>query len=58
MAQPNQPDSDPADLAGMPMQPTGSGTTDLEIAKLQDAIADGTPDPEIETGIIDEGGPA
>ena len=38
----------PADL---PIQPTGSGVTDLEIAKLQAAVEDGTEDPSIETPI-------
>ena len=54
MAQPTLPDSDLAETGALPLQPTGSGATDLEIAKLQNAVADGTPDPEIETGIIDD----
>lgn len=38
----------PADL---PIQPTGNGVTDMEIAKLQAAVEDGTEDPSIETPI-------
>ena len=36
----------PADL---PIQPTGNGVTDMEIAKLQAAVEDGAEDPSIET---------
>ncbi len=38
----------PADL---PIQPTGNGVTDMEIAKLQAAVEDGAEDPSIETPI-------
>ena len=38
----------PADL---PVQPTGNGVTDMEIAKLQAAVEDGAEDPSIETPI-------
>ena len=38
----------PADL---PIQPTGNGVTDMEIAKLQAAVEDGAEDLSIETPI-------
>lgn len=41
----------PADL---PIQPTGNGVTDMEIAKLQAAVEDGTEDSSIETPIPDD----
>jgi hypothetical protein len=41
----------PADL---PIQPTGNGVTDMEIAKLQAAVDDGAEDPSIETPVPDE----
>lgn len=45
MADPND------DSAGIvpPIQPTGSGVADLEIAREQDALADGEPLPEDES---------
>lgn len=41
----------PADL---PIQPTGNGVTDMEIAKLQAAVEDGAEDTTIETPIPDD----
>lgn len=41
----------PADL---PVQPTGNGVTDMEIAKLQAAVDDGTEGPSIETPFPNE----
>lgn len=41
----------PVDL---PIQPTGNGITDMEIAKLQAAIDDGAEDPSIETPLPDD----
>ncbi len=38
----------PADL---PIQPTGNGVVDMEIAKLQAAVDDGIEDPSIATPI-------
>ncbi|KQT32526.1 hypothetical protein ASG29_12200 [Sphingomonas sp. Leaf412] len=38
----------PADL---PIQPTGNGVTDMEIARLQAAVEDGVEDPSIESPI-------
>jgi hypothetical protein len=35
----------------LPLQPTGNGVTDMEIAKLQAAVDDGAEDPSIETPI-------
>ena len=35
----------------LPIQPTGNGITDMEIAKLQAAVDDGAEDPSIETPI-------
>lgn len=47
------PDIDsPADL---PIQPTGSGTADLEIARLQAAVEDGVEDPAITMPVPDDG---
>lgn len=37
--------------AVMPIQPTGNGVTDMEIARLQAAVEDGIEDPSIHTPI-------
>jgi len=55
----------PADFADLPLQPTGSGIADMEIARLQDELAQGErpegdaaedriADASVEAGIADE----
>lgn len=41
-------------LAELPIQPTGNGVTDMEIAKLKAAVEDDTEDTTIETSIPDD----
>lgn len=41
----------PADL---PIQPTGNGVTDMEIARLQAAIEGGVEDPSIEVPTLND----
>ncbi len=53
MADPIHPeprDPDPRDVSDLPLQPTGSGVADTEIAMMQAAVADDT----AEAGIADE----
>lgn len=41
-------------IADLPMQPTGNGLTDMEIAKLEAAIEEGAADESIEIPIPDD----
>lgn len=51
MTDSNRSESDMASPADLPIQPTGNGVTDMEIAKLQAAVDDRAEDPSIETPI-------
>lgn len=47
-------DLDIASPAELPIQPTGNGVIDMEIARLQAAVEDGIEDPSIEAPIPDD----
>lgn len=49
MTDPNRSDHDIDSPADLPIQPTGNGVADMEIARLQAAVEDGIEDPSIET---------
>lgn len=51
MTDSTRPDQDINSPADLPIQPTGNGVTDMEIAKLQAAIDDRADEPSIETPI-------
>ncbi|MEP9400460.1 hypothetical protein [Sphingomonas sp. VNH70] len=55
MTDPVRPDPDIDSPADLPIQPTGNGVVDMEIAKLQAAVADGIEDPSIETPLPHDG---
>ncbi|GGB41689.1 hypothetical protein GCM10011380_33970 [Sphingomonas metalli] len=57
MSDPTDPHREPESFADLPIQPTGSGVADLEIAYEQMKLAEGADDAagaSIEAGIADE----
>ena len=54
MADSTQSEHDIVSPADLPIQPTGNGVTDMEIAKLQAAVEDSAEDPTIETPTPDD----